>query len=139
MFGQFHGTPRLMAGLLYGAGLRLMECIRLRIQDLDFPYRVTVLPQALTGSLQRQRAKTHALHEEDLAESYGEVSLPYVALPHALRCTPGPPTSKSRGHGGLTRAPDTCIKQPYECRAHTSHNRGFLCSPQFSVLVCRGG
>ena len=80
-----------MASLLYGAGLRLMECVRLRVKDLDFPYaqitvhdgkgahdRVTVLPQALMEPLQRQLATTRALHEEDLAEGYGEVSLTYA-------------------------------------------------------------
>jgi integrase len=36
VLGQLHGTPRLMASLLYGAGLRLMECVRLRVKDLDF-------------------------------------------------------------------------------------------------------
>src|SRR6266849_2808837 len=38
VLSQLHGTPHLMASLLYGAGLRLMECVRLRVKDLDFPY-----------------------------------------------------------------------------------------------------
>lgn len=43
LFAHLHGTPRLMAGLLYGSGLRLMECLRLRIKDVDFGYaRLTV-------------------------------------------------------------------------------------------------
>ncbi len=91
VLGQLHGTPRLMASLLYGAGLRLMECVRLRVKDLDFPSaqitvhdgkgahdRVTVLPQTLIEPLQRQLATTRARHEEDLAEGYGEVYLPYA-------------------------------------------------------------
>src|SRR5262249_46948632 len=74
VLGQLHGTPRLMASLLYGAGLRLVECVRLRVKDLDFPYaqitvhyskggqdRVTVLPQMLIEPLQRQLAATRAL------------------------------------------------------------------------------
>ena len=74
-----------------GAGLRLMECVRLRVKDLDFTYaqitvhdgkgaqdRVTVLPQTLIEPLQRQLATARALHEEDLAEGYGEVYLPYA-------------------------------------------------------------
>ena len=89
--GQLHGTPRLMASVLYGAGLRLMACVRLGVKDLDVPSahmtvhdgkgahdRVTVLPQALIEPLQRQLATTRALHEEDLAEGYGEGSLPYA-------------------------------------------------------------
>ncbi len=43
IFAHLHGTPRLMAGLLYGSGLRLMECVRLRVKDVDFGYaRITV-------------------------------------------------------------------------------------------------
>jgi site-specific recombinase XerD len=43
LFAHLHGTSRLMAGLLYGSGLRLMECVRLRIKDVDFGYaRITV-------------------------------------------------------------------------------------------------
>ena len=43
IFAHMHGTPRLMAGLLYGSGLRLMECVRLRVKDVDFGYaRITV-------------------------------------------------------------------------------------------------
>src|SRR5438067_532231 len=43
IFARLHGTPRLMAGLLYGSGLRLMECVRLRVKDIDFGYaRITV-------------------------------------------------------------------------------------------------
>src|SRR6266446_8794399 len=43
VFAHLHGTARLMAGLLYGSGLRLMECVRLRVKDVDFAYaRVTV-------------------------------------------------------------------------------------------------
>src|SRR6266446_414150 len=62
VLAHLQGTPRLMASLLYGAGLRVMECARLRVKDCDFAYqqitiqdgkgaqdRVTVLPQALIG------------------------------------------------------------------------------------------
>jgi integron integrase len=93
------GTPHLMAGLLSGSGLRLMECVRLRVKDIDFAYhqltvrdgkgaqdRVTMLPQSLEEAVQRQLAKTKLLHEEDLAAGYGEVYLPYALArkdPHA--------------------------------------------------------
>jgi len=85
------GTAHLMASLLYGAGLRLMECIRLRVKDLDFAYdqitvregkgaqdRVTMLPQSLEQALQRHLAKVRLLHEADVLEGYGEVYLPYA-------------------------------------------------------------
>src|SRR5205814_5760705 len=67
IFAHLHGTTRLMAGLLYGSGLRLMECVRLRVKDVDFGYaqitvrdgigardRVTMLPVNLAEPLERQ-------------------------------------------------------------------------------------
>jgi len=91
VLAHLHGTSWLMASLLYGAGLCLMECIQLRVQDLDFVEqqivvrnaqgsqdRLALLPQTLVAPLQRHLIKVQALHEEDLAEGYGEVSLPYA-------------------------------------------------------------
>jgi integron integrase len=93
------GIPHLMASLLYGSGLRLMECVRLRVKDVDFAYhqlivrdakgaqdRVTMLPQSLEETLQRQLTRTKLVHAEDLAAGYGEVYLPYAFArkdPHA--------------------------------------------------------
>jgi len=78
-----------MAGLMYGAGLRVMECLRLRIQDLDFARgeitvrsgkgdkdRVTMLPRSLTNSLQEHMRKVRAIHEKDLREGCGGVTMP---------------------------------------------------------------
>jgi len=89
---HLHGTHRLMAGLLYGSGLRLMECVRLRVKDVDFGYahvvvrdgkgakdRVTMLPVNLAQGLERHLQKVKALHEEDLEAGLGAVYLP-VAL-----------------------------------------------------------
>jgi integron integrase len=91
VLAQLSGMPRLMANLLYGAGLRLMECVRLRVKDVDFAYhqitvrdgkgaqdRVTMLPQSVEAALQRHLTKVKVLHEEDLLEGYGEVYLPYA-------------------------------------------------------------
>jgi len=85
------GLPWLMAYVLYGGGLRLMECVRLRVKDVDFTYhqmtvrngkgakdRVTMLPNVITDALQQQIMKTRVLHEQDLAEGFGEVYLPYA-------------------------------------------------------------
>lgn len=85
------GTTGLMARLLYGSGLRLMECLRLRVKDVDFEYRqvtvrdgkgakdrVTMLPAALIEPLRAHLARVKALHEEDLAAGYGEVYLPFA-------------------------------------------------------------
>ena len=88
---QLEGTYWLMASLLYGSGLRLMECIRLRVKDVDFRYkqitvrdgkgnkdRVTMLPQKLSPHLQRHIVRVKNLHERDLKEGFGEVYLPFA-------------------------------------------------------------
>ena len=89
IFAHMHGTYRLMAGLLYGSGLRLMECVRLRVKDVDFGYaritvrdgkggkdRVTMLPVNLAKPLERHLQKVKAQHEEDLEAGFGSVFLP---------------------------------------------------------------
>jgi integron integrase len=83
------GVFRLMAGLLYGAGLRREECCRLRVHDLDLARgqivvrhgkggkdRVVMLPQALRPDLERQLAWRRQLHEQDLAAGLARVALP---------------------------------------------------------------
>jgi integron integrase len=80
-----------MASLLYGAGLRLQECLILRVKDVDFAYRqvllrdgkgrkdrVTTLPEAVVQPLHAHLGKVRALHQRDLAQGYGEVSLPFA-------------------------------------------------------------
>ena len=75
VFAQLHGTNRLMAGLLYGSGLRLMECVRLRVKDVDLGYlhitvrdgkggkdRITMLPVNVAKSLERHLQKMKAQH-----------------------------------------------------------------------------
>ena len=84
-------THSLMGWLLYGSGLRLMECVRLRVKDIDFAYRqltvrdgkgqkdrVTLLPERLHVPLRLHLAKVRALHEEDLVQGYGSVYLPFA-------------------------------------------------------------
>lgn len=81
----------LICGLLYGSGLRLMECLRLRIKDIDYNYkqitvrdgkgakdRITVLPDKLIPALKMHTNKVLARHKIDLAEGHGEVYLPYA-------------------------------------------------------------
>jgi len=83
------GTHRLLAELLYGTGMRIMEALRLRIKDVDFGRceilirdgkgakdRVTMLPQRLFAPLRRQIARVRVLHERDIAEGCGVVHLP---------------------------------------------------------------
>jgi integron integrase len=91
VLGELTGVHRLMAQLLYGSGLRLMECARLRIKDLDFAYhqltvrdgkgekdRVTILPQLLVVPLQAQLRAARHLHAADLELGYGAVYLPHA-------------------------------------------------------------
>ena len=86
---ELSGTHQLMAQLLYGCGLRLMECIRLRVQDVDFGQgqvfvrggkgnkdRSVVLPKSVVAALGHQIDRVLRLHERDLAEGFGEVYVP---------------------------------------------------------------
>jgi integron integrase len=86
---QMHGTPRLVASLLYGSGMRLMECMRLRVQDLDLGRseirvrdgkgakdRVTMLPESLHQGLEAQLIYARGLHRQDLAAGGGAVAMP---------------------------------------------------------------
>ena len=87
------GVPYLMACLLYGAGLRVLECCRLRVQDVDFETnqivvrggkgdkdRVTMLPGLVKEALARHLAEVRAQHERDLAFGAGWVELPTALL-----------------------------------------------------------
>lgn len=85
------GTFQLMARLLYGTGMRLMECVRLRVKDVDFGQnqivvregkgfkdRVTLLPESVKQALEEHLKRVKLLHEKDLAEGNGRVYLPYA-------------------------------------------------------------
>ena len=88
---RLSATHWLIASLLYGAGLRLMEAVRLRVKDVEFARheiivregkggkdRVTMLPESVIEPLKRHLAKVKALHEEDLAAGGGDVYLPFA-------------------------------------------------------------
>ena len=91
LFGQLEGGHRLIASLLYGTGMLLMEALRLRVRDVDFHYRqitvrngkggkdrVTVLPDSLIMLLKEHLERVKELHDRDLAEGFGHVYLPYA-------------------------------------------------------------
>jgi integron integrase len=96
---ELAGVPRIVATLLYGAGLRLQECLELRVKDLDFERReITVrrgkgqkdrrvmLPDALREVLERHLEEVRRLHHADLAAGFGRVALPGALerkYPHA--------------------------------------------------------
>lgn len=90
---ELSGTHLLMAQLLYGSGVRLMECVRLRVKDLDFAQqqlivregkgqqdRVTMLPRRIQPALQEHLQVVKRLHTVDIARGYGRVSLPFALV-----------------------------------------------------------
>jgi len=101
LLAEMDGVTWLMASLLYGAGLRLMECARLRVQDVDFVRREitvrqgkggkdrrTMLPAMTVDALQNQLAEARRVHERDLAAGRGAVWLPHALArkyPNAAR------------------------------------------------------
>ena len=89
LLARLRGTKWLMASLLYGAGLRLRECLSLRVKDVDFGYRqiivrdgkggkdrVTMLPGTVIAPLQAHLVRTKIIHDQDLADGCGDVELP---------------------------------------------------------------
>jgi integron integrase len=91
LLAQLTGVRWLIVSLLYGAGLRVMECLRLRVKDVDLEYRqilvrdgkgekdrVTMLPESLVEPLRAHLQRVKGLHARDLKEGYGEVNLPYA-------------------------------------------------------------
>jgi len=91
ILAELSGVPFLVAGLLYGAGLRLTESLRLRVKDLDFEKnqiivregkgakdRLTIFPESLHEALKNHLLKVKFIHDEDLRRGFGEVWLPFA-------------------------------------------------------------
>lgn len=91
LLDEMEGTSGLIARLLYGTGMRIMEGVRLRVKDVEFTRRelivregkghkdrVTMLPQSLVEPLQQHLVRVKALHEKDLAAGFGDVYLPFA-------------------------------------------------------------
>ncbi|HEV7238060.1 MAG TPA: integron integrase [Thermoanaerobaculia bacterium] len=89
LLAQLENTPRLVASILYGGGLRLLEALRLRVKDVDFAAnllvvregkgnkdRRTMLPESLRAALKVQVGAVRRLHDRDLARGFGDVWLP---------------------------------------------------------------
>jgi len=89
VLAELDGDKRLMAALMYGAGLRLTECLRLRVQDIDFGRneimvrdgkggkdRITVLPESVCPALHLQLECARRVHKQDLCDGWGRVQLP---------------------------------------------------------------
>jgi integrase len=89
VLNNLSGTTTLVSSLLYGSGLRLLETLRLRVNDVDFDNNIIIvrhgkgdkdrrvpLPQVLVRDLQMQLEKVHLIHQQDLLDGYGEALLP---------------------------------------------------------------
>ncbi|PJB49849.1 MAG: integron integrase, partial [Chloroflexi bacterium CG_4_9_14_3_um_filter_45_9] len=101
IIGAMTGIHQLVVKLLYGSGLRIIECLRLRVHDIDFDMkaltvrsgkgdkdRVTTFPPSLQAPLETHLGHVRIVHEGDLASGYGEVYLPHALArkyPHAAR------------------------------------------------------
>lgn len=91
LLGRVDGTPGLVLRLLYGTGMRILECLRLRVKDVDFVRheiliregkgfkdRVTMLPRTLALPLREHLVRVKRLHARDLEQGYGDVYLPFA-------------------------------------------------------------
>ncbi|MFA5804270.1 MAG: integron integrase [Melioribacteraceae bacterium] len=91
IFDNLEGTPKLIVSLLYGGGLRLAECLNLRVKDIDFDYkqiivrdgkgekdRHTVLPMSIQPELKKHLNEVYIKHKKDLTDGKGETILPYA-------------------------------------------------------------
>ncbi len=101
LLDELRGTMWLIASLLYGTGMRVLEGLRLRVKDVEFARReivvragkgdkdrVTVLPENLIGPLRDQMTRAKRVHDADLADGYGDVEMPCaldLKYPHAGR------------------------------------------------------
>jgi integron integrase len=91
IIGAMTGVQKLMTQILFGSGLRAMECLRLRVKDIDFEMnqivvrdgkgqkdRVTIFPETLQPGILEHLKRVRAIHEKDLADGFGKVYLPYA-------------------------------------------------------------
>mgnify|MGYP005989960353 FL=1 len=130
---HMQGTTGLIARLLYGTGMRLLEALRLRVKDVEFARReiliregkgnkdrVTVLPENLIADLQAQLQRARALHEKDLQAGLGRVYLPHalaVKYPDADRSWAWQYVFPSPVRA-MDPRPDARTGQPMERRHH---------------------
>ena len=155
ILSHLSGQFKLMAQILYGSGLRLMECTRLRLKDLDFEYktilvrdgngekdRITPMPDSLIPALKRQMERVRILHEEDLLAGCGRVYLPHALetkYPNAAEelgwqyLFPAPkPSSDPRSPGTMRRHhidPSGLQRTVKEAARHARIHKHVTCHP----------
>ena len=156
---HMNGLPRLMAILLYGAGLRLMECCRLRVKDIDFSRneivvragkgdkdRHTMLPSTVRDSLARHIGDVKTQHQEDLTKGLGRVSLPNALdrkYPNAGQVglavgISGNQSLCRQSHWGKTQASSTRIRVAESIQGSSAQSRHFQTSrmPYVTPFIC---
>jgi integron integrase len=155
VLAQLDGTSWLMASLLYGSGLRLIECVRLRVKDVDFGQRqilvrdgkgqkdrVALRPRALEGPLRRRIDRVRILHQRDLDDGHGRVFLPHalaekypeadrpLGWPYLLasgRRAADPRTGIVRRHRPAESAPQKAVKPAVRAAGVVTHARCPTC------------
>jgi integrase len=132
VLASLDGVPRLVAALLYGSGLRLLECLELRIKDIDLERceitvrrgkggkdRRTVLPSSVVPTLATHLARVQSVHNADLARGFGRVALPDAfASSTQMQIARGPgsssfqPPASAAIPGSARRRAFTCTSRP---------------------------
>jgi integron integrase len=167
ILARLSGTNWLVASLLYGTGMRILECLRLRVQDVDmtrreilirdgkgFKDRLTMLPMTLVAPLQAHLLKVRGLHEADLQQGLGAVYMPYALerkYPHAAsawswqyvfpaaKLSTDPRSGKLRRHHVTEQAIQRAVKQAVRAADLTKAATPHTFRHSFATHLLEGG
>ncbi|MBZ0105141.1 MAG: integron integrase [Sulfuricella denitrificans] len=167
VLSRLEGAHWLIASLLYGSGLRIMEGVRLRVKDVElsrreilvrdgkgFKDRVTMLPESLVNPLKLHLQRVKALHDQDLAAGYGSVCLPYALgkkYPNAGRewawqyvfpsanLAVDPRTGETRRHHLQDQAVQRAVKQAVRAAGLTKPATPHTFRHSFATHLLEGG